>query len=261
MKNRIKAFLASPESFEIIKPLKKSKKARKERPSKQRLAKSIYDETDLSKLTPRQRILHQKYHQNKQNANNFFILSNNISANSTECTISTEKTLKQSKLKHKRTIKTCKIQTLEPASKSKSDAVEEYNDSSSDSLVQESNYIPIETSDLIKSEYEDLDYEDSSSMESLIIEPLCVESPFNDTPIEPKLKNSRICIKCFNDAVRVYVKLESIHNIHRCKLQKLIMVHKHKIRQNLKQKACFSIIKNDEMQFLYALENARCCTS
>ncbi|TBU14243.1 hypothetical protein CWI40_110450 [Ordospora colligata] len=261
MKNRIKTFLPSPESLEIIKPLKKSNKARKERPSKQRLAKSIYDETDLSKLTPRQRILHQKYHQNKQNANNFFILSNNISANSTERMISTEKTLKQSKLKNKRSIKMFKIQALEPVNKSRSDEVEEYNENSSDALAQESSYIPIETSDLIKSEYEDLDCEDSSSMESLIIEPLCVESPFNDTPIESKLKNSKICIRCFKDAVRVYLKLENMHSIHRCKLQKLIMVHKHKIRQNLKQKACFSIIKNDEMQFLYALENARCCTS
>ncbi|KAH9410770.1 hypothetical protein HK407_11g16640 [Ordospora pajunii] len=259
---RIKTFLPSPESLEIIKPFKKSKKARKERPSKQRLAKSIYEETDLSKLTLRQRVLHQRYHQNKQSASSFFLLSNNISMNNIEHkdTVSTEKAPKRSRSKHKRSIILYEIKTPEDINKVRLDAFEEYNGNLSDALSQESSYIPIE-SDLIKSEYEclELQCEDSSSIESSIIEPLCIESPFCDKPIESKLENSNLCIGCFKDAIRIYCKLENMNSIHHCRLQKLIMVHKHRIRQSFKQNTCFSVIKNDEVQFLYTLENARCC--
>lgn len=83
----IKTFLSSPPSLDPIEPIKKISRRRSRRRtgvSKCVLSKSIYEETDLSKLTPRQRILNQKYQKLKTQVTSLFLISNNIPARSVE---------------------------------------------------------------------------------------------------------------------------------------------------------------------------------
>ncbi|AFN83817.1 hypothetical protein EROM_092030 [Encephalitozoon romaleae SJ-2008] len=243
MINEIKSFLPSPRSLESIEPIKKRAK-RKERPSKHVLSKSIYEETDLSKLTPRQRVLHQKYQESKNNVTSFFLLSNNILINSTNHRPKEDKgKMVCNKFTHKGVDEHC------------------YGEHRDD-LQKESRFLVV-TSDMYNSSYNDTKEESTSSEDGCkVIEAMDVESPFdNKWPEDVRYKDCLICKECFRDAARAYYALEEIGNMHKCGYQNSIMLHKYKIRQNFKKQVCFSVIRKEEIVFIKSLEQLKCCNS
>lgn len=242
MINEVKSFLPSPRSLESIDPIKKRVK-RKERPSKCVLSKSIYEETDLSKLTPRQRILHQKYQESKNNVTSFFLLSNNIPISSSNQPKENEEKIVCNEFAHK-------------------DTDEHYYGEHEADLQKECRFLVV-TSDIYNSSYNDTKEESTSSEDnSKVIEAMDVESPFDNKPSEDiRYKDCLICKECFGDAARVYYNLEKIGSMHRCSYQNSIILHKYKIRQNFKKKVCFSVIRKEEIMFIKSLEQLKCCNS
>ncbi|ADM12330.1 uncharacterized protein Eint_092040 [Encephalitozoon intestinalis ATCC 50506] len=245
MIDKIRSFLPSPRSLEPLEPLKKRVK-RKERPSKCILSRSIYEETDLSRLTPRQRLLHQKYQENKNNVSSFFLLSNNIP-------IERHIDIKPKKLNE------------EAPSKSTDKSIEldceaNWKVRDGNSLQEEKNFL-ILTSDLYNSSYKDIEEEQSSSESNdEVIEAAEIESPFRSRiPENASDKDHHICKDCFKDAVEIYYILERISDVHKCRLKNFILLHKYKIRQNFKKKLCFSTIRREETAFIKTLEKVECC--
>lgn len=192
----VKAFLSSPQSLEPVEPEKSARKRRTRRTahSKCILAKSIYEETDLSKLTARQRILHQRFQERRESASSFFLVSNNISTN-------------------------CRQPVHGP---------EQTN--------IESTHVEIEEPDT------EIDIRD-----------IVPESPFEDED------SCDMCKDCFYDGVQLYNYLE--RSIHRCSYEKLVMVHKARIRQSLRSKTCLRAITHEISAFAHALASAQCCNS
>ncbi|CAD27172.1 hypothetical protein [Encephalitozoon cuniculi GB-M1] len=248
MVDKVKAFLPSPRSLESVAPAKKRVR-RKERPSKCRLSKSIYEETDLSRLTPRQRILHQKYQENKNGVTSFFLLSNNISAKEHDGGIKESKEEKAAgKLVH--------------GDIGRFDHISDLRDEMDVRDSQTANRFLVVTSDLDTSECKNSRGESvSSESDGETIEATEVESPFdNEVSRSAVRQDCGVCIECFRDAVQVYHALEEIGNVHKCRLQKLIILHKYRIRQNFKKQLCFSAISKEETVFVRALGKLECCT-
>lgn len=96
MDKKIRNFIESPKTLELVsesctqvptttrKSIKKYKKKREGKLSTFVPLKSIYEETDLSKLTERQRILAIKFQTVGKNVNSLFLAVNNISASDFE---------------------------------------------------------------------------------------------------------------------------------------------------------------------------------
>ncbi|KAG5860377.1 hypothetical protein KMI_01g00090 [Encephalitozoon hellem] len=245
MANEVKSFLSSPMSLEAIEPVKKRAK-RKERPSKCILSKSIYEETDLSKLTPRQRVLHQRYQESKNNVTSFFLLSNNISIQ------------KHSDDKPKEDEKENVSDGEFPRENTSEPNCREYKVD-----AQNENRFLVVTSDLYSNSCDGTREESiSSEDDGKIIEAMDVESPFDNELHENAIyKGCLICKECFRDAIRIYCTLEKISSMHKCSYQNSIILHKYKIRQNFKKQLCFSAIRKEEVMFVKALVQLRCCNS
>lgn len=247
MANKTKELLLSAESQEPVPgQRRKARRARKDRPSTCRLIKSIYEETDLSKLTPRQRILHQKFHEQRDKVTSFFLVSNNISAQAlADATPGEGKKM------------------LEDDS-----ASECAPDLASTGLAREAPHggeeydarFLVVTSDLASDSFRSLEADGLLSDDDSVVEAAEVESPFGGLASDDTWDCSGVCRECFEDAVKTYYVLESMGNMHRCGVEKPVMVHKHRIRQSLRRRLCFSRIRHEEVMFAKALAGLGCCS-
>lgn len=199
----------------------KKRRKRTEGRSKCILAKSIYEETDISKLTPRQQILHQKYQEQRDTVTSFFLTSNNISVGASAKDGDRPRRLSVRK-KSETEAKNKKCNT--------EDSHEDVKDSNSENPEKK-------------------DVETGSS--TSISEPCEADARFPP--------GTNICSDCFDDAVMTYDYLEEMSEIHTCKYNKMILVHKAMIRQNFKRRLCFSKIKTEAFRFMDVLDEVGCC--
>ena len=248
MAGNVKTFLPSPQSQELVEqPAKKARRARRERPSRCRLARSIYEETDLSKLTPRQRILRQKFREQRGSVTSFFLVANNISAETCSEAIERSGESVEEESTGDATVE-CVLGPYEPCAQKEITT----DDVQSCFLVVTSDL----GSDLLRSTQEDA----LSSDDDTVIEAAEVASPFGHVCRDDRVGSSGVCGGCFEDAVKTYYVLERVGSMHRCGVEKPVSIHKHRIRESLRRRTCFSRIRDAEVMFARAVAGLGCCT-
>jgi hypothetical protein len=265
MSKEIRTFLSSPRSLEPAEVRKK----RRRRVARCSMPRSIFMEQDMSKLTARQRILFQKYWERRESVNPLFLVMNNLPADHLRKRVPEKKDEKSSCVIDNERAEEVQEQGFDDERRTEAGDIREQA-----SAGQEPPNAPADTDFVVEDheiETDSISHEEAETESGIFSStaaflrsddgtnfPEAEQDIASDSALDSSaFEEHSICRECVSDAAEMFNYL--MRSTHRCRLSSKIAAYKSRIRQNFRNRLCFSTIKKSIAEFVRELETSVCC--